>query len=155
MGGGNPLSLFLAFSLSSVFCRKSESLRTEFSWLQPFLEELVLFIYLFIRAKGLQQRKPKVLLNPPPPLSHLTILFFVPNTNISAVKRRDQSRLNVSQFGDLFIMERQASGRIGKDKTKTKAFFMLKNDTYIYKQWLLTGIWISTQAMLFIQTNSP
>lgn len=141
MGGGTPLSLFLAFSLSSVFCRKSESLRTEFSWLQLHLEELkFLFIYLFIYAKSLQQRKTKVLLNPPPPLPHLTILLFVPNTNISAVKRRDQSRLSVSQFADQFITEREASRRIGKDETETKAFFMFKNDTYIYKEWLLTGI---------------
>lgn len=139
-GGGTPLSLFLAFSLSSVFCRKSESLRTQFSWLQPHLKELVLFIYLFIHAKGLQQRKPKVLLSPPPPLPHLTILLCVPNTNISAVKRRDQNCLSVSQFADQFITKREASGRIGKDETETKAFFMLKNDTYIYKQWLLTGI---------------
>lgn len=66
MGGGTPLSLFLAFSLSGVFYRKSESLRTEFSWLQPCTEELDLFIYLFTHAKGLQQKKPKVLLNPAP-----------------------------------------------------------------------------------------
>jgi len=58
----------------------------------------------------------------------------VPNANISAAKRRDRSQLSVSQFADQFIMEREASGRIGKDDTETKAFFTLKNDTYIYKE---------------------
>lgn len=49
MGGGT--SLFLAFSLSSVFCHKSESLRTEFSRLRPHREELkfCLFNCLFMQ----------------------------------------------------------------------------------------------------------
>lgn len=61
MGGGTPLSLSLAFSLSSVFCRKSESLRTVFLAATP-LGGIKHFIYLFISAKGSQQKKPKVFL---------------------------------------------------------------------------------------------
>lgn len=92
MGGGTPLSLSLAFSLSSVFCRKSESLRTVFLAATP-LGGIKHFIYLFIYScKTFATEETQSFFNILPLLSpHLTILLFVPNINISAVKRRDRA----------------------------------------------------------------
>lgn len=99
------LCLFLF--LSAVFCAINLHLSEQFSWLQPCLEELnILFTYLFIAAKGLRQRKARAFLMSSHPPPHLAILLSVPNINISAVKKREQSRQSALQFADQFITER-------------------------------------------------
>lgn len=85
--------LCLSLFLSAVFSAVNLNLSEQFSWLQPHLEELnILFIYLFIPAKTFATEETQSFFNILPLLSpHLTILLFVPNINISAVKRRDRA----------------------------------------------------------------
>lgn len=117
------LCLCLLLFLSAVFCAINLNLSEQFSWLQPRLQELnILFTYLFIAAKALRQRKARAFLIPPTsPPPHLTILLSVPNINISAVKKREQSRQSALQFADQFITERPV-GELAKMKQKPGHF---------------------------------
>lgn len=126
--------LCLLLFLSAVFCAINLNISEQFSWLQPCLEELnILFTYLFIAAKGLQQREARAFLIPsaPPTPPHLAILLSVPNINISAVQKREQSRQSASQFADQFITERGQWENWQRWNRKRGIFYVKKWHLYL------------------------